>query len=297
MKSRPLGKGLKALFEESNISDYIDSGKKFLEIPTENVYPNPLQPREKIDNEQYESLKQSIKKKGLIQPIAVRQVGNNFEIVAGEQRWKAVKELNIPAIPAYLLQIRDRRELLEISMLENLRRVDLNPMEVALGYKRLSTEFGMTQQEISETFSVDRSTVANFMRLLKLPDDIQNRVKNGDLSMGHARALLALPTIQEQRALMQRILDGNLNVRQTESLIKSPKIKISKSPKELPKKSAAIIQLEDRLRYVLGSQVRIKTHKDGGKIEIDYYSNEDLDRLMGLFTIIEKNIDFQDNNM
>jgi len=297
MKSRPLGKGLKALFEESNISDYIDSGKKFLEIPTENVYPNPLQPREKIDNEQYESLKQSIKKKGLIQPIAVRQVGNNFEIVAGEQRWKAVKELNIPAIPAYLLQIRDRRELLEISMLENLRRVDLNPMEVALGYKRLSTEFGMTQQEISETFSVDRSTVANFMRLLKLPDDIQNRVKNGDLSMGHARALLALPTIQEQRALMQRILDGNLNVRQTESLIKSPKIKISKSPKELPKKSAAIIQLEDRLRYVLGSQVRIKIHKDGGKIEIDYYSNEDLDRLMGLFAIIEKNIDFQDNNM
>jgi len=297
MKSRPLGKGLKALFEESNISDYIDSGKKFLEIPIDNVYPNPLQPREKIDNEQYESLKQSIKKKGLIQPIAVRQVGNNFEIVAGEQRWKAVKELNIPAIPAYLLQIRDRRELLEISMLENLRRVDLNPMEVALGYKRLSTEFGMTQQEISETFSVDRSTVANFMRLLKLPDDIQNRVKNGDLSMGHARALLALPTIQEQRALMQRILDGNLNVRQTESLIKSPKIKISKSPKELPKKSAAIIQLEDRLRYVLGSQVRIKTHKDGGKIEIDYYSNEDLDRLMGLFAIIEKNIDFQDNNM
>lgn len=297
MKSRPLGKGLKALFEESSISDYIDSGKKFLEIPTDNVYPNPLQPREKIDNEQYESLKQSIKKKGLIQPIAVRQVGNNFEIVAGEQRWKAVKELSIPTIPAYLLQIRDRRELLEISMLENLRRVDLNPMEVALGYKRLSTEFGMTQQEISETFSVDRSTVANFMRLLKLPDDIQNRVKNGDLSMGHARALLALPTIQEQRALMQRILDGNLNVRQTESLIKSPKIKISKSTKELPKKSAVITQLEDRLRYVLGSQVRIKTHKDGGKIEIDYYSNEDLERLMGLFTIIEKNIDFQDNNM
>jgi len=297
MKSKPLGKGLKALFEESNLSDYIDSGKKFLEIPTDNVYPNPLQPREKMDNEQYESLKQSIKKNGLIQPIAVRQVGNNFEIVAGEQRWKAVKELNIPTIPAYLLQIGDKRELLKLSMLENLRRVDLNPIEVAVGYKRLSSEFGMTQQEISETFSVDRSTVANFIRLLKLPDDIQNRVKNGDLSMGHARALLALPTVQEQHTLMQRILEGNLNVRQTESLIKSPKIKISKSLKELPKKSAAIIQLEDRLRYVLGSQVRIKTHKDGGKIEIDYYSNEDLDRLMGLFTIIEKNIDFQDNNI
>ena len=297
MKSRPLGKGLKALFEESSLSDHIESGKKFLEIPTDNVYPNPLQPREKMDNEQYESLKQSIKKNGLIQPIAVRQVGNNFEIVAGEQRWKAVKELNIPTIPAYLLQIGDKRELLKLSMLENLRRVDLNPIEVAVGYKRLSSEFGMTQQEISETFSVDRSTVANFIRLLKLPDDIQNRVKNGDLSMGHARALLALPTVQEQHTLMQRILEGNLNVRQTESLIKSPKIKISKSLKELPKKSAAIIQLEDRLRYVLGSQVRIKTHKDGGKIEIDYYSNEDLDRLMGLFTIIEKNIDFQDNNI
>lgn len=297
MKSRPLGKGLKALFDESNLSDYIDSGKKFLELPTDNVHPNPLQPREQIDNEQYESLKQSIEKKGLIQPIAVRQVGDNFEIVAGEQRWKAVKELNIPTIPAYLLQIGDKRELLEISMLENLRRTDLNPIEVALGYKRLSSEFGMTQQEISETFSVDRSTVANFIRLLKLPDDIQKRVKNGDLSIGHARALLALPTVQEQQALMQRILDGNLNVRQTESLIKSPKIKISISPEKLPKKSAVITQLEDRLRYVLGSQVRIKTHKDGGKIEIDYYSNEDLERLMELFTIIEKNIDIQDNNI
>ncbi|KPK95701.1 hypothetical protein AMJ80_04100 [bacterium SM23_31] len=296
MKSKPLGKGLKALFEESNLSDYIDSGKKFLEIPTDNVYPNPLQPREQIDDEQYESLKQSIRKKGLIQPIAVRQVGNNFEIVAGERRWQAVKELNIPTIPAYLLQIGDKRELLEISMLENLRRVDLNPIEVASGYKRLSSEFGMTQQEISDTFSVDRSTVANFMRLLNLPDDIQKHVKNGDLSMGHARALLALPSEQEQRTLMRLILERNLNVRQTESLIKSPKIKISKSPETLTKKSAVITQLEDRLRYVLGSQVRIKTHKDGGKIEIDYYSNEDLERLIELFTIIEKNIDFQGNN-
>jgi len=296
MKSKPLGRGLRALFEESPLSDYIDSSKKFLELPTGEIRPNPHQPREHTDEGQLESLKKSIENTGLIQPIAVRQVDDSFEIIAGERRWRAVKALNLPTIPAYVLRIDDERQLLEMSLLENLRREDLNPIEVASGYKKLSEEFGMTQQEISDLISADRSTIANFMRLLKLPETIQKRVKSGELSMGHARALLALPGEQQQNALMKRILRENLNVRQTEALLKSTKEKKAKQPETTTKKSAAILQLEDRLRYAMGSQVRIKMHKDGGKIEIDFYSNEDLDRLIELFAIIEKNIDFQSNN-
>ena len=296
MKSKPLGKGLQALFEESSVSDYNGRDERFLEIPTEKIRPNPFQPREKIDREKSESLKNSIKETGLIQPIAVRRTGEKYEIVAGERRWRAVRELNLPTIPSYILDIKDDRRLLEVSLLENLQRKDLNPIEVAVGYKRLSEEFGMTQQEISTLFSVDRSTVANNIRLLKLPEDIQNCVRNSDLSTGHARAIVSLPTAKEQRALMQRILKENLNVRQTEALLKSPQIQKSKQPKKVSKKSAAILQLEDRLRFALGSQVRIKTHNAGGKIEIDFYSSEDLDRLMELFTVIEKNVDFQTDN-
>ncbi|MFC1728743.1 ParB/RepB/Spo0J family partition protein [candidate division KSB1 bacterium] len=289
MKSKPLGKGLQALFEESSLSDYIDTGKKFLEIPVDKIKPNPLQPRDTVDREQFKALKQSIRKQGLIQPIAVRQIGEYYEIVAGERRWKAVKELRMPVIPAYIFYIEDERHLLEISMIENLHRSDLKPLEIALGYQKLHLQFGMTQQQISDAFSVDRSTVANMMRLLKLPDDIKQSLVNGTITAGHARSILGLPTESEQRKLWQRIVNENLSVRQVEQEVQSASAKKRKSAsRSASPKSSMILQLEDRLRYMLGSQVRIKTGKNGGKIEIDYYSAEDLDRLMELFTIIEK---------
>ncbi len=292
MKSKPLGKGLQALFEDTNLSNYIDSEKKFLDLPVNAVVPNPLQPREKIDEEQIESLKNSIQHSGLIQPIAVRLVENRYEIVAGERRWRAVKALNLTTIPAYVLKVEDDKKLLELSLLENVKRENLNPIEVAVGFKKLSDDFNMTQQQISETFAVDRSTVANSIRLLKLPDDIQEKVKTGDLTMGHARALLALESPDEQRTMSNRIIRDQMNVRQVEALLQKPSRKIGNQPVKPTKKSAAIIHLEDKLRYVLGSQVRIKSHKEGGKIEVDFYSLEDLDRLIELFSVIEKNIDF-----
>lgn len=289
MKSKPLGKGLQALFGDSNLSEYMESGSRFLELPAKNISFNPLQPREKIEKEQFEELKKSIKNTGLIQPVAVRNANGKYELVAGERRLRAVIDLNIPTIPAYVLEIKSDRELLEVSLLENLKRENLNPIEIAKGYKRLNEEFGMTQKEIAESFSVDRTSVTNLMRLLKLPEEVQNSVKKSDLSMGHARALLALPTAGEQKALMRRIIKDGLNVRQTEALLTAPVTKKSAAKKSPAKKSPAILQLEERLRYVFGSQVRVKPHKDGGKIEIEYYSSEDLNRLMELIAIIEKN--------
>jgi len=289
MKLKPLGKGLQALFEESSLSDFIDPGKKFLEIPVDKIEPNSLQPRENLDKENFESLKYSIREHGLIQPIAVRQLGDHYEIIAGERRWRALKELKWNTIPAYILQIEDERNLLEISMLENIHRSDLNPIEIAQGYHRLQIDFGLTQHQISETFSVDRSTVANIIRLLKLPKEIQQSVIDGTISAGHARALIALKSESEQRRLWKRILKEDLSVRQVEELLKQvSKKESSPTRKTDTKKSALIAQLEERLRHALGSQVRIKTGKSGGKIEIEFYSNEDLDRLIEIFAIIEK---------
>ncbi len=289
MKSKPLGKGLQALFEESSLSDYVDTGKSFLEIPVDMVKPNPLQPREHLDHDQFQALKNSIQKQGLIQPIAVRQIGEHYEIVAGERRVKAVRELGIKTVPAYILNIENERHLLEVSMLENIHRANLNPIEIANGYQRLGADFNLTQQQISETFSVDRSTVANMMRLLRLPDEIQNNLKDGEISVGHARALLSLPTPSMQKKIWKQIQQEHLSVRQVEQLIKNVTDKKKKTEtKTVSKKSPAVAQLEDRLRYALGSQVRIKNSKNGGKIEIDFYSSEDLERLMELFLIIEK---------
>jgi len=288
MKPKPLGKGLQALFEESSLSDYVESGKKFFEIPVENVRPNPLQPREQFDPKQFNALKESIRRQGLIQPIAVRQIGDQFEIVAGERRWKAVKELELDSIPAYVLEIENERHLLEVSMLENIHRSNLNPIEIAQGYQRLTAEFNLTQQQISDAFSVDRSTVTNMIRLLKLPMEIQDSLKNGEISTGHARALLALPKPADQKKLWKQIVKENLSVRQVEALLKPAEKKAPQPGKKAAeKKSPAIIQLEDKLRYTLGSQVRIKDSKNGGRIEIDYHSIEDLERLMELFAIIE----------
>ncbi|MFC1477515.1 ParB/RepB/Spo0J family partition protein [candidate division KSB1 bacterium] len=289
MKSKPLGKGLQALFEESSLADFVEGDAKFLDIPVEKVHPNPLQPRETVDPEQFQALKSSVKNRGIIQPIAVRQKEDHFEIVAGERRWRAVCELEMETIPAYVLHIEDERHLLEVSMLENIHRSDLNPIELASGYHKLSSDYGLTQKQISDTFSIDRSTVANMIRLLKLPEEIQNSLKKGEISTGHARALISLPTASEQRKLWKSIVSENLSVRRVEELLKgAPKEQKPPDGQIQTKKTAMILQLEDRLRQTLGTQVRIKGGKNGGKIEIDFYSVEDLDRLMELFTIIQK---------
>ncbi len=287
MKSKPLGKGLQALFDETPLSGYIDKGVSFLEVPVDKIKPNHLQPREDVDPESFEALKESIRQKGLIQPIAVRQVDDGFEVVAGQRRLDAVKSLERSTIPAYILDIGDDKSLLEVSLLENIRRADLNPIEVAAGYKKLSDEFGMTQQEISDVFSIDRTSVTNMIRLLKLPKEIKEEVRSGNVSMGHARALLSLPSAAEQKLMTKKILKEDLSVRQTEDILKKVKTRKPKKGKTPSKKSSAILNLEEKLMYTLGSQVRIKTGKSGGKIEIDYYSNEDLDRLMELFSVIE----------
>ncbi|MCP4728185.1 MAG: ParB/RepB/Spo0J family partition protein, partial [bacterium] len=224
MKSKPLGKGLQALFDEAPLSNYIDKGMNFLEIPVDKIHPNHLQPRENVDPERFEALKESIRQKGLIQPIAVRQVDDGFEVVAGQRRLDAVKTLEQKTIPAYILDISDDKSLLEVSLLENIRRADLNPIEVAAGYKKLSEDFGMTQKEISEVFSIDRTSVTNMIRLLKLPNEIKEEVRSGKLSMGHARALLALPSTKEQKYLAKKILKEDLSVRQTEDILKRVKI-------------------------------------------------------------------------
>ena len=277
MSKRGLGKGLEALIPK------VEQKEKGLvvEMDVESLTPNLFQPRKIFDKEKMEELKGSIKKHGIIQPIVVRKMANGYEIVAGERRLKAAKEIGLKKIPAIIKSINNEKSL-EIALVENIQREDLNPVEQANAFKRLIDEFKLTQQELAEATGKSRALVTNTIRLLKLNPEIQKNISEGKISFGHAKLLLSIEEEEVQKAVCERIIVNDLSVRDTEHLIKN----IEKAQKKQFKVKNITIErfpeVEGRLRDVLGTKVSILYDGKKGKISIDFYNKEDLRRIAGL---------------
>ncbi len=316
-KKPVLGKGLSALLPEIEFDergfkvseeDTDKSGGSFAQIDVNRIVYNPYQPRKDFDKEALKDLKNSIIENGILQPITVRRSINGYELIAGERRLRAAIEAEMEKIPAYILEVESDVQLLEMALIENLQREDLNPIETANGYKRLMDECTLNQEQVAVKIGKDRSTITNFIRLLKLPEKIQESVRKQELTMGHARALLSLSEKEYIIAAWIEIIDKKLSVRATEKLVKdilagkwalengklisAKKIVKKEKEKELQELKAILSKHEDKLRQAFGTKVKISTKsKESGKIEFDFYSIDDFDRLIDIFTNIEKNLD------
>ena len=309
MKSS-LGRGLDALINPNLIEDKsgekaadlsnikLDDGKQvdiLAKIAVDLISPNPFQPRTNFDVAALEELKKSILINGLIQPITVRRIqGNRYQLISGERRLRAFKDIGYKEIPAYIIKVDSDEILLALALIENIQREHLNPIEVAKAYKRLMEECHLTQEEIAEKVGKDRTTIANTIRLLKLPERIQDVLVKEEISMGHARALISLPTEQLQLFALEKILKDGLSVRKVEQLAKQISVKkgSSKIVNTISVNTSSHIHtndLEDRLRRIFGTKVICNQRKDGtGEIKIEFYSNDELERLLELFEIINK---------
>ncbi len=275
MTRQALGKGLSALLKDREAT----AEPELRELDLDLLEPNPFQPRQVFEDSKLEELSQSIRIHGFVQPLIVRKQGTHFQIVAGERRWRAAQRLGLLRVPVLIREISNEK-MLEVSLIENIQRENLNPIEEARAYSRLAHEFGLTQEEVAKRTGKERSTVANFLRLLKLPQEIQQMLQDGSLSMGHARALLGLESHSEQGRMAEKARTLAWSVRQLEKIIAAggkPKAKSkTNDPKPLdPNVRAAVEHLE----RVLGTRVRIIDQGTRGKIEIEYYSEEDLQRL------------------
>lgn len=256
------------------------------------VEPNREQPRKKFDEDALLELAESIKQYGVLQPLLVQEREDYYEIVAGERRWRAAKIAGIKEIPVIIKKL-TRQEIMEISLIENIQREDLNPIEEALAFKRLLTEFNLKQDEVAERVSKSRTAVTNAMRLLKLNEKVQQMVIDEMLTTGHARALLGIEDQEQQYIIAQKIFDEKLSVRDTEKLVKSLQNEKKKKKEEKekidPKLEAVYHDLEEQMKGILGTKVCIK-HKDAkkGKLEIEYYSQDELDRIIDMIRTIQK---------
>jgi ParB family chromosome partitioning protein len=275
-----LGRGLGALLSSSPAPAAETGVSKVQELPIDSIVANPRQPRKAFDDKGLQDLSQSVKRSGVLQPVVVRRHGQQFEIVVGERRWRAARMAGLSHIPAVVRETTDA-ETLELALVENLLREDLNPMEEAEAYQRLLTEFAWTQDELGQRVGKDRSTVANCLRLLKLPELIQADLRAGRLTMGHARALLSLASPAEQLKLREEILAHSWSVRATEEGVQR---KQRQAPRRAGRRSAEIAALEDSLRETLATRVRLVGSERAGRIEITYTSAEDLERLTDLIT-------------
>jgi len=290
-QKKGLGKGLDVLFqsyedtypaeaEENAPKDqrFDESAVRRIDINT--IDPNKEQPRTRFDEEQIQSLAESIRQHGLIQPILLKPHGEErYLLVAGERRWRAARLAGLTRIPAIVKRFSDQ-EVLEIALVENLQRENLNPMEEAEGIRQLMDRFGLTQEKVAERLSKSRPAVANALRLLALPGDIQAMVREGQLSPGHARAIMAIQDPQAQKAAAQQIAAKGLSVREAEAMTK--KSSRSKTPKEAATKSLYLIDLEDQLCERLGTRVNIQHGGKKGVIQIEYYTDQDLERILDI---------------
>ncbi|MFH1783579.1 MAG: ParB/RepB/Spo0J family partition protein [bacterium] len=283
---KALGRGLEALIPTARASRHdrpIDEKAyrdQVLQIKIERIKTSKYQPRQKFDQKKIDELSDSIREKGVIQPILVRTCGNQYELIAGERRWRAVKQLGLPEIPAIVKDVSDR-DMFEISLIENIQREELNALEEAEAYRQLIEDFGLTQEELSGRIGKDRSSIANILRLLKLPDGIKHLMVDGLISAGHARTILSLETLKKQEYLVKRIVKHHLTVRQAEDIVKKVKGKGLKERKEKGK-DIELLQIEQDLQRFLGTQVKITHRGHKGKIEITYFSEKDFDRIVGL---------------
>jgi ParB family chromosome partitioning protein len=281
MSKKVLGKGLEALIPQT-VSARVD-GESVFHVPISTIEVNPNQPRKVFDVEKLAQLAASIKEDGVLQPIVVRRRGTRYELIMGERRFQAAKQAGETSMPVVVKDVKDR-DSLRLALVENIQRENLNVIEVALAYRQLVGTFGLTQAELADQVGKDRSSVANTLRLLNLPDEVQKMVSDAKITGGHARALLALPTQKEQLALARRIVEQNLSVRQIEAEtgVGSNK-KSAKAPKERP---AHLQDLEKSVASHLGTKVSIDEKRGGkGKITIEFYSHDDFERLTSLMGI------------
>jgi ParB family chromosome partitioning protein len=286
MDKRPaLGKGLSALIPDP--PDTPRSG--VLEADIDRLDPNELQPRAQMDDARLEELAQSIRSNGIIQPILVRRTGDRYRIIAGERRWRAAQRAGLLRVPIVVREVPEgsQKQLLELALIENIQRENLNPVDEALAYQRLADEFGLTQEQIAAAVGKDRSSVANFLRLLKLPDEVRAELSAGTITMGHARAILGLLDAASQRHAAREAISRGLSVRDTEALVRKLARPDEDAASRLESKTAAAgtekdvhtRAAEDRMRFVLGTKVRIVRKGERGTIEIDFASEAELNRI------------------
>ena len=290
-KNRGLGRGLDAILQspETDITSRDISGDyvagAVAEIDVNLIEANPFQPRQEFDDEALEELAQSIREQGIIQPVTVRKLGyNRYQLISGERRWRASKMAGLNKIPAFIRMANDE-QMLELALIENIHRENLNAIEVAISYQRLIDECGMTQEEVSEKVGKSRSAVANFLRLLKLPAEVQIAIRDGHISMGHARALININDKEEQLKLLQQIIMDEMNVRQTEEMADKAKNHGSKEKKQtnfLPEHFKSKIKT---LSQTLNTKVKVKRNLKGqGSVVIDFKDEAEFDRIMELFS-------------
>ncbi len=281
MSSKRLGKGINAIINtrpEDNFDSLVELGVS--EIKLSDIKPNPDQPRRDFDSKSLEELSLSIKKKGIITPITVRKNGDNYQIVAGERRWRAARKANLKHIPSYIIDVKNSAEMMEVALIENIQREDLNAIEEAEGYAILNSKHGLSHDEIAKAIGKKRTTISNSLRLLKLPPEIRKSIREGKISAGHGRAILQKKTITAMQVFWKKIINESLSVRSAEALVKPSKT-LSKL-KKLKVHSGPVRAIENQLIEIFGTKVKLKPAQIGGSIEIIYFSDDDLERIVDL---------------
>lgn len=285
MSSKRLGKGINAIINSDSKKNANSSNRSGVNrVKINNIKPNPDQPRRDFDKKSLEELSLSIKNKGIITPITLRKSGKDYEIVAGERRWRAAKKANLKSIPAYIINIKNNAEMMQVALIENIQREDLNAIEEAEGYAILNSKYGLSHDEIANTIGKKRTTISNALRLLKLPPEIRKSIRAGKISAGHGRAILQKKTISAMQVFWKKIINESLSVRAAEALVR-PLGKVKKIRKVGVKKGS-IKGIEDKLIEIFGTKVKLKPSQVGGSIEIVYFSDDDLDRILDLLQSI-----------
>lgn len=284
--ARGLGKGLEALFPTEKL-ETLQNEDAIEKIPLQKLVVNPFQPRKKFDDEAIEELSQSIKEHGIIQPIVVRKKGKRYEIVVGERRFRAAKLAGLEEIPAIVKEMTEE-QMMEIAILENLQREDLTPIEEAEAYQSLIEKLNFTQEDLAKRLGKSRPYITNHIRLLQLPEEVRQLVNEGVLSMGHGRTLLGLKNKRRIPEVANKVIKQSLNVRQLEELIKQYNSDVSRETKEKEKKDIFVEAKETQLREYFGTNVQIRKSKNKGKIEIEFYSEDDLERILEILQLQEE---------
>ena len=281
MNRKALGRGIGALIPEIVEGIPEVKGKDIAHLKVAQISPNPYQPRADFDSQGLEELKESILKRGVIQPIVVRPFGQGYQLIMGERRLRATQDAGIDTIPAIVVEVAPFEDMMELSLIENIQREDLNPVEEAKAYRALIQQCNLTQEEVSSKVGKDRSTVANLLRLLRLPMEIQEAILSGQLSMGHARAILSLSDEDDQIELCRKTIKEELSVRKVEQLSKawSSGARI-KRLRQRRTKDPFLVTIEEELQRLIGTAVRISKRGKKGKIEIEFYGDKDLERVL-----------------